>query len=44
MPWRSPRLEEMAATQPANQEPTQPVAATMPQQPEPSFTRVGVWK
>ena len=39
MPRRSPRLEEMAATQPANQEPTQPVAPTMPQPTEPSFTR-----
>ena len=39
MPQRSPRLEEMAATQPTNQEPTQAVAPTMPQQPEPSFTR-----
>ena len=39
MPQRSPRLEEMAATQPANQEPTQPVAPTMPQPTEPTFTR-----
>ena len=38
MPQRSPRLEEMAATQPANQEPTQPVAPTMIQQPKPNFT------
>ena len=39
MPRRSPRLEEMAATQPADQEPTQPADTTMPQQTEPSFTR-----
>ena len=39
MPRRSPKLEEMAATQPANQEPTQPVAPTMPQPTKPVFTR-----
>ena len=39
MPWRSPQLEEMAATNPANQKPTQHVAPAMPQQPEPNFTR-----
>ena len=29
----------MAATNPANQEPTPPVAPTMPQPPEPNYTR-----
>ena len=38
MPQRLTRLEEMAATHPANQEPTQPVAPMMPQQLELNFT------
>ena len=43
MPRRSTSLEEMAAMQPATQEPTQPVAPTMPQQTEPNFACDANW-
>ena len=37
MPLRQPQLEEMTATDPANQELTEHVVPTMPQQQEHSF-------